>query len=247
VRASRRARRRRAHWRRRLALFAAGFVLCATILAITVMEKFGEGGWLTLVATALVVAFCFRIRRHYALVTQKLGELYEEVRDLPWQDLPPLPIRDPAAQTAVVLVGGYGGLGIHTVTKVLDEFPGYFENLIFVSVGLIDSGLFKGEEELSALEASTEDALQKYCAIATDLGMPSTYRHALGTDAVAEATRLCVTIMQEFPHAKFFAGKVIFKRESWYHRILHNETGLALQKRLYFKGATLVVLPARVT
>jgi amino acid transporter len=247
LRSSLQDRKRRAHWRRKTAIFTAGFVLCATILLITVMEKFGQGGWLTLAATTVVVVVCFRIRSHYRLVNQKLADLYEEVRDLPWQDLPPIPIKDPAAQTAVVLVGSYGGLGIHTVTKVLDEFPGYFKNLIFVSVGLIDSGHFKGEAELSALETSTQDALKKYCALATDLGMPSSFRYAVGTDAVAEATKLCVRLITEFPAAKFFAGKVIFKRETWYHRLLHNETGLALQKRLYFKGATLVVLPARVT
>jgi hypothetical protein len=247
LRSSLRRRKRREHWKRRVVTFGAGFILCSTILLITVMEKFREGGWLTLVATTVVVALCFGIRRHYRDVSAKLAELYEEVRGLPWQDLPPIPIKDENAQTAVVLVGGYGGLGIHTMTKVLDEFSGYFKNLVFISVGLIDSGLFKGEEELAALEESTVDGLKKYCAIATDLGMPSDYRYAIGTDAVAEATKLCVSIMEEFPHAKFFAGKVIFKRESWYHRILHNETGLSLQKRLYFKGATLVVLPARVT
>ena len=32
-------------WRRRAALFATGFVLCATILLITTKEKFAEGGW----------------------------------------------------------------------------------------------------------------------------------------------------------------------------------------------------------
>ena len=51
------------------------------------MEKFGEGGWLTLASTTVVVALCFRIRRHYQQVTEKLAELYEEVRDLPWQSI----------------------------------------------------------------------------------------------------------------------------------------------------------------
>ena len=247
LRSSLRDRAREPQAGRKIAVFALGFLLCATILTITVLEKFREGGWLTLLVTAVVVAVCFGIRRHYHFVSQKLAELYEEVRDLPWQNLKPIPIKDPGAQTAVILVGGYGGLGIHTFTKVMDEFPGYFKNLVFVSVGLIDSGLFKGEAEISALEESTRGALEKYCAIATDQGIPSTYRHAVSTDAVSEAAKLCVAILDEFPHAKFFAGKVIFKREGWHHRLLHNETGMALQKRLYFKGATLVVVPARVT
>src|SRR4029453_11071363 len=99
LRSSLRRRKRREHWRRRGATFGAGFVLCGTILFITVMEKFREGGWLTLVATTLVVVTCFGIRRHYRDVSAKLADLYEEVRGLPWQDLPPLPIKDQNAQT----------------------------------------------------------------------------------------------------------------------------------------------------
>src|SRR4030095_5178970 len=41
----RKGRRRRG---RRVAIFSTGFVLCATILLITVLEKFGQGGWVTL-------------------------------------------------------------------------------------------------------------------------------------------------------------------------------------------------------
>jgi hypothetical protein len=53
--------------------------------------------------------------------------------------------------------------------------------------------------------------------------------------------------MIDFPSVTFFGGKVIFAREQWYQRILHNETATAIQKRLYWLGATMVVLPARVT
>lgn len=44
----------------------------------------------------------------------------------------------------------------------------------------------------------------------------------------------------------FFAGKVIFERERWYQRLLHDETALAIQKRLQWAGETMVILPARV-
>jgi len=53
--------------------------------------------------------------------------------------------------------------------------------------------------------------------------------------------------MAEFPAVTFIGGKVIFAREAWYQRFLHNETALAIQKRLYWMGATMVVLPAKVT
>jgi glycerol uptake facilitator-like aquaporin len=49
----------------RLALSLAGFVVCAGILAVTTIEKFTEGGWITLIITSLVIAIGLAIRRHY--------------------------------------------------------------------------------------------------------------------------------------------------------------------------------------
>jgi L-asparagine transporter-like permease len=43
-------------WKRRFALFTVGFLLCVTILAITSVEKFAEGGWITLAVTGALVA-----------------------------------------------------------------------------------------------------------------------------------------------------------------------------------------------
>jgi len=42
-----------------------------------------------------------------------------------------------------------------------------------------------------------------------------------------------------------FASKLIFTRESIFHRLLHNETPFALQQRLQWLGITTVVLPIR--
>jgi hypothetical protein len=53
--------------------------------------------------------------------------------------------------------------------------------------------------------------------------------------------------MTRHPVATFFGGKVIFARERWYQRLLHNETATAIQKRLYWQGATMVILPAKVS
>jgi len=242
------AQRRRGGLRvRALLLFVVGFVLCATILGITLVEKFVEGGWLTLLVTSAVIGLCFAIRRHYRTVNANLAALYEEVRDLPWTDLPPIPITDRSQPTAAVLVGGYGGIGIHTVSSICDTFRGFFKNLVFLSVGVIDSGGFKGEGAVEALEASTEESLKKYCALATELGLASTYRMTVGTDAVAEAEQLCRKVLKEFGAVTFFAGKVIFEQERWYQRLLHNETAVALQRRLYGAGATMVILPALAT
>ena len=62
-------------WRQRVTLFVSGFLLCATILVITTLEKFREGGWLTLAATCALIALCFQIRRHYRRVAAELEEV----------------------------------------------------------------------------------------------------------------------------------------------------------------------------
>lgn len=234
------------HWRRRLALFVVGFLLCATILAVTSVEKFAEGGWITLAVTGGVVALCFVIRGHYRTVGLKLEELYAQLGSIP-TDADRVPAEpDPTKPTAVVLVGCYGGLGIHTVLNAFRAFPGHFKNLVFVSVGVIDSGDFKGEGAFDALRERTEETLGRYLQLASGLGIPAAYRCAIGTDAVEEADRICRRIAEEFHGCMFFAGKVVFRRERWHQRILHNETAYLIQKRLQWAGLTMVILPAKL-
>ena len=63
---------------------------------------------------------------------------------------------------------------------------------------------------------------------------------------MAEAEALCLSISREFPNAIYFAGKLVFQRESLFQRVLHNETAYQLQRRLQFAGLNSMVLPVRV-
>jgi hypothetical protein len=83
-------------------------------------------------------------------------------------------------------------------------------------------------------------------ALAKSLGWNSSYRMAEGLDAVYESSRLCIKIAEEFPRVVFFAGKLIWKRETWMQRILHNETAYQVERRLHWKGLSMAVLPVRV-
>src|SRR4029077_18276013 len=58
--------RQDSRWVTRLALSLAGFAVCAGILAVTTIEKFVEGGWITVIITGLVIATGAAIHRHYA-------------------------------------------------------------------------------------------------------------------------------------------------------------------------------------
>ncbi|HEX2568313.1 MAG TPA: APC family permease [Polyangia bacterium] len=237
--------RRAPKWKRTMAIQSVGFVLCAAILVGMIVEKFWQGAWLTIVITTVLIIFCVSVRAHYLSIARKLRTLDEEFAHLPSHDHhggEPEP-REP---TAVVLAGSYGGVGIHSILSIQRTFPGYFKNLIVVSVAVVDSGSFKGVHEMDRLHHTVEDALKKYVELARRLGWNADYRIATGTDAVAELTRLCIELSRTFPRLMFFAGKLLWKRESWYQRILHNETAYQVQRRLQWKGLPMTVLPLRV-
>jgi hypothetical protein len=91
-----------------------------------------------------------------------------------------------------------------------------------------------------------DEMLEQYVRLARGMEVPATFRMALGTDAVDTAEALCLDVAKEFPKSTFFSGKMVFQRERWYHALLHNNTALALQKRLQWAGKTMVTLPVRL-
>jgi amino acid transporter len=237
--------RRRGVKGRGLALFLVGLGLCATILVVTVAEKFGEGGWITLGVTTVVVLLCFEVRRHYTRIGAKLGGLYAGLLDVPEPAAVPIGTLDRSLPAAAVLVGGYSGLGVHTTLGALRQFPGQFKSVVFVSVGQVDSNAFRSESALDELRARTDASLAKYVALAQRLGLPAEARSAVGTDTVAELERLCAGVAADYPRAVFFAGQLVFGRSRWLRSLLHNETAFAVQRRLQHLGKTMVILPAQ--
>ncbi len=233
-------------WKRHLAVHLTGLTMCASILVITLTEKFTEGGWLTLVITVGVISLCFLIRWHYRKVLGQLQRLNEILSNLPTSGTAAPRALDPRLPTALLLVGDYGGLGIHSLLNVQRLFPGYFHNFIFVSAGVIDSANFKGKGEVARLRERTQQNLQRYVDLARRLGLPADSRAAIGTEVVDTTSQLCEVVAKEYPHTIIFGGKLIFEEERWYHRFLHNETAHAIQKRVQFAGLPMVVLPVRV-
>jgi amino acid transporter len=233
-------------WARHIVIHLIGLILCVTILIVTVYEKFGEGGWVTLVITAVLIGLCYLIRRHYLKVRQGVRQLEEILSEIPSGHVPNEEPPNPNERTAIMLVSGYNGFGLHSWLSVFKEFPKLYRNFIFVSVAEIDSGAFKGAAEIDALKASIGEQLAKYVKLARSYGYAADYRMDVGTDVVETATNLCQNIVQEFPKSSVFTGKLVFRKEHPFQRILHNETAFAIQRRLQWEGITTVILPVRV-
>ncbi|MGA2220579.1 MAG: APC family permease [Verrucomicrobiia bacterium] len=241
-------RKKRPEWKRALPIHMTGLMLCVSILVIVVKEKFMEGGWMTLVVTSLLIALCWAIRRHYRTVAAKMDILSKMLADIPAGDAGDAVPKelDPSKPTAVLLVNRYGGLGLHSLLNIVRQFPGYFQQVVFVAVAVIDSGTFKGGQEIEALKQHVHEDLDKYVAFARSYGLAATSVMDVGIEPVEGAEKLCTELAQRFPKATFFTGKLVFEREKWYQRILHNETAYAIQRRLQWRGLATVVLPIRV-
>ena len=233
-------------WFQHLSVHIVGLVLCLTILVVTILVKFKEGGWITLVITSFFVVFCYIIRGHYTKVKRAMDEFDTMLRNIPAAGPETKEAVNSQNFTAIQLVAGYNGFGIHTFLSIVRNFPNVYKNFIFVSVAVIDSGSFKGTEDVESLKESVKSSLEKYVKLARSLGIPAEYRMAIGTDVVDAATDLCEQMSKEFPRSTVFAGQLTFMLEKFFHKFLHNETSFAIQRRLQWKGITTVILPMRI-
>jgi hypothetical protein len=238
-------------WKKHLAVHVIGLVLCFGILVITVIEKFMDGGWITLVVTAAAIMACYWVRAHYRMVAERVRKLSSEMEGT-LAEMPDVKVVapdeiDPEEPTAVVMAGGYGPLGLSTLLQIERVFPKQFKQVVFISAGVIDSGTFKGADEMDRLRQTIADQLHRYVRFARDkLGWAADHDMVIGTEAVSELERLCREVHLRFPRSVFFAGKLIFREPTWWHRLLHNETAHAVQRRLEFDRLPMVVLPVRV-
>src|SRR3954454_2627835 len=235
-----------ADWRGSMVIAVLCFILCTFILVINVYEKFFEGAWVTVVVTGTLIALCLVIKRHYRGTFARLKRLDAIIDALPSSG----PIRELHLEkkkpTAVLLVSGFSGLGIHSLLTIIKLFPRYFHNVVFMSVAVVDSATFQGVEEVDRVREETELALQKYVDLARRMGIPADFKSSIGTEAVAECERLATEVPREYERSIFFSWKLIFERERWWDRLLHNETAYSIQRRLQFAGLAMVVLPVRV-
>jgi hypothetical protein len=219
-----------------------------TILIVTVILKFAEGGWITVLVTSGFIVLCYAIRLHYDHVRSALKRLDDTLMNIPFQpDLKnPAPAKKSGDPTAVLIVRDFDGLAIHSLLSIGRLFPNHFKNIVFVSIGVIDSGRFKGHNEIDSLRRMKEDDLQSFMDFANCLGWYSEYRYALGIDLMEELEKLCKSIAKEFPRSVFFAGKLVFQEENFLTRLLHNHTPFTLEQRLQFEGLEMMILPVRV-
>ena len=239
-------------WFKKLMINGIGLTLTTFILISVLILKFNEGGWVTMVITGVLVLGAFFIKNHYnktASILKRLDVIVEaavltgsDVHD----STTPAPVYDQKAKTAAILVSGFNGLGLHTLFSVFRLFGNTYKNYVFVEIGSIDAGNFKGADEIEHLGSFVRNETSKYVDYMKDHGHYAESYFSIGTDVVDEVNKLVPAIRAKFPDIVFFGGQLVFTNESMMDRWLHNYTVFAVQKNLYVHGIPFVILPVKV-
>ncbi|MFA6597239.1 MAG: hypothetical protein WCS69_05920, partial [Ignavibacteriaceae bacterium] len=235
-----------------------GLVLTTLILVSVVAIKFFEGGWITLVVTGSVIALALYIKKHYNSVNTLIQKLDSDIipaisssfyylhpdNELKTDEKPKY---KPENKTAVVLVNGFNGLGVHTLLSVIKTFPGIFKNYVFVQAGVVDAGAFKGSAEILKLEEFVKKEIDQYVEFMNHSGYFADSFTSLGTDVVDQVTEMSEKVFEKYPNSVFFGGQLVFPNETFFTKLLHNQIVFSVQRRLYQEGYPFVILPIRVT
>jgi hypothetical protein len=135
---------------------------------------------------------------------------------------------------------------MHAWLWVQRLWPNHYKNFLFLSAREVDSQSYGGTEALAELKARNEQELRYYVAMCQSNGFAAKYYVAYGTDTADEMMKLCDRARAEFPNVVFFTSKLVFKNDNAFVRLLHNQTALAMQRRLQLEGMQLVILPMQV-
>jgi amino acid transporter len=242
-------------WYRKVVVGLTGLILTLFILVSVTVIKFNEGGWMTLLITGMFIGVALTIKRHYDYTARLIRKLDDSVLGTGHpepvysgriiQNLKASGRLDRQEKTAAIFVDGFNGLGLHTLANVLRL--GGFRNFVFVQVGRLDAGTFKGASEVERLEGYTKAEIEKYVNLMKRQGYFAEGMYSIGNDVVDEVDRkIAPNIMERFPNTTFFGGHTVFSEYSFLMRLLHNYTVFAMQRKLYGRGIPFVLLPIKV-
>lgn len=243
------------NWFKKLFINGIGLICTTFILISVVVIKFGEGGWITIFVTGSLVLLALYIKRHYNHTMELLKRLdvivdsvEASIYNIESEDIKEKkePEFDPRGKTAAVLVNGFNALGLHTLMSILRIFSGTYKNFVFISVGSIDAGNFKGLAEVENLTTHIQKEANRYVTYMKNHGYYAEACTSIGIDVVEEIAKFAPEIEKKFSNVVYFGGQLVFPEETFITRFLHNYIVFSAQRKFYTQGLPFVILPIRV-
>lgn len=227
-------------WLKGVLINGIGFCLTVSILISLTLLKFLDGAWLTLTVIALLVCICHKIRNYY-------NNFNELVSCLP-SEIPPRAAishfaKERQMHTAVLYVSGTKPLALHSIGEAIRLFDNSIEHFVFMQVGIIDAGIFKGESELKHLEEHTRSEGEKLVHYMQQLGYSAEALTTVGIDIGDEIAKLAQEIRKKHPSSIFLGGQLILPKEDTLSYIMHNGALFTIQRRIFDLGFPFVTIP----
>jgi hypothetical protein len=135
---------------------------------------------------------------------------------------------------------------MHALLWMHKMFPNYFRSFIFVNARTVAPLRHGGREEVEALKVEANSALSYLVNFCHSKGWAAKSYLPFGTDPVDKFTRLAERVSTEFPNSMLFASMLIFCRDNWFVRLLHDQAALVLQRHFHLRGLQMVILPMKI-
>ena len=244
-----RHRKRQRNWLSKMLVALAGFIVCFSILMVTIFEKFYEGGWITILITSVFVLVGWSIKKIYERFRHNLALTESQFEDFHEQCQSPSSILetiDKKAPTAAIIVDQTFGSGMNCLLQIKKLFPGIFKNFIFVTVGEVDSNTLREERKWRDMRRKTKSVLSKYKNYCNANGRFAKAYIGYDTDIVEKLSQLTDRVAKDYENVIFFGTKFIFDNENIFTQILFNHVPYIMQRRLHVKGLNMVILPMKI-
>jgi amino acid transporter len=240
-------RKRKPVWKQKFIVAGFGFLVCASILMITVTEKFNEGGWVTLMITSIFIIIGLIVKNSYLKLRTLLYNI--EAQFCTYENIgpsTPIEVTDKNAPTAAIIVDQNFASGMNCLLEIKKLFPGIFKNFIFVTVGEVDSNTFREEKKWQEMRRKTKSALKKYKNYCNANGYFAKAYVGYDTDIVEKLTRISYRVVRDYPGAIFFGTKFILDNENIFTQMIYNHMSYIMQRRLHVKGINMIILPMKI-
>lgn len=229
-------------WLRGIIINSTGCFLTFFILITLVYLKFEEGAWLTLTVITTLVLICKKIKSYYTKFTQIFHTLPVEI---PPKD--PTPIAEiqlnRSLHTAVLFVSGEASPALHSIAQTIKLFGNSIDHFVFIRIGIIDAGTFKGGDEIQHLEEYIKADSLKLVKMMQKLGYSAESFVSVGLDISDEAAKNAEEVRQRHPSAVFIGGQVVLAQETIFSHWMHNQTLYAIQRRLFEHAYPFITVP----
>lgn len=208
-----------------------------------------------MIITGGMILLAINIKRHYfqtALKLQKLRlkafkEIENHIGYRPCEKRNDnKPCFNHEGKTAIILVSGFGGTGLYTFLRILENFKDVYSNIIFIRIGIVNSKVYKGADELEHFKTQVKEDGKKYVEIANKFGLYGKSVWTIGTDPVHEVYQILKRVRPKLAGTTFFGGQLVFAKTFYLSKLLHNHTIFSIQKRFFKFGIPIVIFPIRV-